>query len=107
MRKRPGREPVPAEHLDTVRHDIIHALDGRTLSALEISAEVSVSEKEVYEHLGHIMKSLSGAGRVLHVTPAECLKCGFVFKKRDRLKKPGRCPLCRGEQIQEPLFSVQ
>jgi hypothetical protein len=33
-------------------------------------------------------------------------KCGFIFRKRDRLKKPGRCPVCHGEHIQDPLFSI-
>lgn len=106
MNKRQTREAIPPERHDTIRHDIIQALDGRTLSALEISAEARVSEKEVYGHLEHIRKSLSEQNRKLVVTPAECLSCGFVFKKRERLKTPGRCPVCHKEHIQEPLYSM-
>ncbi|MBA3060962.1 MAG: transcriptional regulator, partial [Nitrospirae bacterium] len=39
--------------------------------------------------------------------PAECAKCSFVFRKRERLKKPGKCPICRSEFIQEPLFLIK
>jgi hypothetical protein len=41
-----------------------------------------------------------------NVTPAECRKCGFVFQKREKLKKPGKCPICRSESIEEPLFGI-
>jgi hypothetical protein len=41
------------------------------------------------------------------VIPAACKKCNFVFRKRDRLKKPGRCPLCHGESIDDPLFHIR
>jgi predicted Zn-ribbon and HTH transcriptional regulator len=41
------------------------------------------------------------------VEPARCQVCGFVFKKRDRLTSPGRCPSCRSSRIEEPLFTIQ
>lgn len=68
---------------------------------------VHISEKEVYGHMEHIHKTLERSGRPLVVTPAECTQCGFMFKKRGRLTKPGRCPVCRGESIREPLFEVR
>jgi predicted Zn-ribbon and HTH transcriptional regulator len=107
MKKRPKEPPVPAERADTLRHEIISALEGRTLSAKEISASVRISEKDVYDHLDHIHKTMSKRDRHLVVTPAECLKCGFVFRKRERLTKPGRCPVCHGELIEEPLFTIK
>ena len=107
MKKQKPKEPfVPAERHDTIRHEIIAALKDQTLSAKDISAEVHVSEKDVYEHLEHIERSTHATGHLLTVIPAECEKCGFVFKKRERLKKPSRCPVCRGEKIQEPLFTI-
>ena len=103
-----AREPiVPQERKGTVRQEIITLLEENiSLTAKDISAEVRIAEKEVYGHLEHIQKSLNKSGRHLHVTPAECLKCGFVFTKRDRLKTPGRCPVCHEEHIQEALFSL-
>ncbi len=106
MKKKPNLPPVPHERYKTVRQEMITILKGHTLSAKEISSLVRVSEKEVYAHLEHIQKTLK-KDHDLIITPAECRKCGFTFKKRNRLKKPGKCPACRGESIQEPLFSIK
>lgn len=105
MKNKPKKPPVPAERYDTVRQEIISALTGQTLSAKEISPMVKASEKEVYSHLEHIQKTIKKE-HALIITPAECRKCGFVFIKRDRLRKPGKCPKCRSESIQQPLFSI-
>lgn len=107
MKIKPKEPFVPVERHDTLRHDIISLLQGRTLTAKEISGEISISEKEVYDHLEHIRLTMSKKGHHLSITPAECGKCGFVFKKRERLKKPGKCPVCRAETIHEPLFTVE
>lgn len=40
------------------------------------------------------------------MVPAQCLGCGFIFSKRERLTRPGKCPVCRHGQISEPLFAV-
>lgn len=106
MKTKPKKPFTPAERHETIRKQIISLLEGKALSAKEISAEVGISEREVYGHLEHIKKSIDREGGDLLVTPAECNECGFVFKKRDRLKKPGKCPVCNGESIKEPLFTI-
>ncbi|MBI5047924.1 MAG: transcriptional regulator [Deltaproteobacteria bacterium] len=106
MRTKPKEAFIPAEREDTVRHKIIAVLTGQSLSAKEISADVRISEKEVYEHLEHIRKTVSKSGHNLVITPSACNRCGFVFKKRDRLKKPSKCPVCCSESISEPIFSI-
>lgn len=99
---------VPAERRETVRHEIIEALKGQILTAKDISAKVSISEKEAYDHLEHIRRSMGkGSHAALVVKPAKCRKCGFIFRKRNRLSKPGKCPLCRSEAIEVPLFSIE
>jgi predicted Zn-ribbon and HTH transcriptional regulator len=106
--KKKSKEPfVPVERRETIRQKIISLLAGKTLSVREISPDVGVSEKEVYEHLEHIQRTINKREHNLIVTPAACKRCGFVFRKRDRLKKPSKCPVCRNEVIQEPLFSVR
>lgn len=106
MKKR-SREPfIPAESMKTARQRIASLLEGNTLSARDLSVEIGISEKDVFEHLEHIQRTMSKSGRRFSVIPAVCRKCNFVFRKRERLKKPGKCPVCRGESIQEPLFSV-
>ncbi|MEK7712428.1 MAG: transcriptional regulator [Nitrospirota bacterium] len=107
MKKKHKEPPVPIERHETVRQRIISILDGQTLSAKEISGSVSIPEKEVCEHLEHIQKTVNTRDAHLVVIPAECAKCGFVFRKRERLKKPGKCPMCRSEFIHEPLFLIK
>ncbi len=108
MKKQRPKEPaVPVERNETIRQEILSLLGEQGISAKEISGAVHIAEKDVYDHLEHIDRSTHTTGNHLTIIPAECMKCGFVFKKRERLKKPGRCPVCRGEQIQDPLFSIR
>jgi hypothetical protein len=99
-------ERIPAPSRDTLRHLIREALESGPLDAKEISALVGIPEKEVPSHLEHIRTTLHRSGRRLVVRPAECVKCGFVFVKRERLTKPGKCPVCRSESIHAPVFAV-
>lgn len=95
---------MPEERGETIRREIWSLLKSRALSAPEISAYTGVRERDIYDHLEHIQKTTSREAFHLKVRPAECIKCGFVFKKRERLKKPGKCPVCRGQQIEDPVF---
>ncbi|MBU3981116.1 MAG: transcriptional regulator [Proteobacteria bacterium] len=106
MKIKPKVPSIPQEKHDTFRQEIISVLTRQTLSAREISAEVGISEKEVVDHLGHIRIAVRKSKGRLMIIPAECKKCGFKFKKRERLNKPGKCPICRSQQIQAPLFSI-
>jgi transcriptional regulator len=96
---------LPTAH-DTIRQSIIHALEGGLQSAKDISGMVGIPEKDVAGHLEHIRTSLHRTGRVFHVQPAACVKCGFLFEKRERLTKPGKCPVCRSGSIHAPSFSI-
>ena len=106
MKNKPKEPFVPPERHETVRKEIMDILEGRSLSVRDISGSVGVSVREIYDHLSHIQKTISKGEGHLIITPAECKKCGFVFRKRERFKKPGKCPVCRSESIEEPLFSV-
>jgi hypothetical protein len=107
LKKKPKEPFVPVERHGTIRQEIVSLLEGNTLSAKEISVDIGVSEKEVYEHLEHIQRTVNKREHNLIVTPAVCKKCGFVFRKRERLNKPSKCPVCRNEIIGEPFFSVK
>ncbi len=98
--------PVPRARLETARQRILAVISERPRSAREISSDVRIPEKEVFGHLDHLRRSLHREGRRVEMTPAECLACGFVFRKRERFEKPGRCPVCRGESVSEPLYFV-
>ncbi len=89
----------------TVRQAIKELLQEEALSTLEISQRLSLPEKEVLAHLAHIARA-PGEGFHFQVTPAECKHCGFVFRKRDRLTIPSRCPLCHYQSIRRPRFKL-
>jgi transcriptional regulator len=98
---------VPEERYETLRHRIVSILKEEPAIAKELSGRLRIPEKDVYEHLEHIRKTMNKGPYRLHVVPARCERCGFVFRKRGRLKAPGKCPMCRSESLAEPLFSVE
>ncbi len=98
---------VPPDRKATVRRKILALLSGTPLSARQISSRAGIPEKEVVAHLPHLKRTVGKLGKRLAVIPAECKRCGFVFRKRERPNRPGRCPLCRGESISEPLFGLE
>ena len=98
---------IPSEEKETIRRRIRALLEEGPHSAKEISFAVRMPEKEVENHLMHLRKTLHAEGCRLTQVPAECRACGFLFRKRDRLKAPGRCPVCREESISDPSFRVE
>ena len=90
MKRRPKEPSVPFERKETIRRNVISLLEENTLSARKISVDVRISERDVYEHLEHIQRSVLQNGDSFIVHPPECRKCGFVFRKRE--SEPGRCP---------------
>jgi hypothetical protein len=98
------RPPQPRDA--SLRQDLAALLRGEVLSARDISRRLRIPEKGVYDHLAHLRRSLSRERAGLQVQPARCLDCDFVFRKRDRLTPPGRCPLCRSETVAPPLFTI-
>jgi len=101
------KPPIPPVDRETARHQIRTLLEEGPHTAKEISSVIRRPEKEIESHLEHLRKSLHAEGRRLAQVPAECRGCGFLFRKRERLKSPSRCPLCKGESISEPSFRVE
>jgi transcriptional regulator len=97
----------PKARSQTARQALLEALRSGPKTARDLSAEVSLPEREVVAHLEHLGRSLARGDLELCVEPPRCLGCGFAFKKRDRLDRPSRCPRCKSERIELPLFSVK
>lgn len=91
--------------MSTPRQAMKELLAEKPYSSLELSQLLSLSEKEVLEHLTHIARA-PGPGLRFQIIPAVCKHCGFVFKKRHRLTRPSRCPLCQHESISRPRFEL-
>lgn len=92
--------------MPTIRQAIIALISDREMDARELSRELGIKEKEVYEHLAHIQRSMAAKGSKLLVRPSECLGCGYVFKDRRRLTRPGRCPRCRETHLTNPVYRI-
>ncbi len=92
--------------MQTIRQQMMTLLSQGVYSARELSYELSIREKEVYSHLAHIARSAVSQSHRLIVIPSRCLVCGYVFEKRKRFTRPGRCPRCKGERIEEPAYQV-
>jgi hypothetical protein len=89
----------------TRRQEIAQLLRQGRLGVLDLARQVGAPAKSVVADLEHVRRSLAGRERWI-VFAAECLSCGFVFKGRDRLNTPSRCPQCRSEQIRDPEFEI-
>jgi transcriptional regulator len=90
----------------TIRQKMIEALRKEELDAHDLSRILSIREKEVYEHLPHIVKSLEAAGEKLTIHPYVCLTCAYVFKDRSRLNRPGKCPRCKEGAIRMATYEI-
>lgn len=96
-----------SERSESPRQAIREALTHGPVSLRELSGAVSLSEKEIAEHLPHIEKSAKRAGQKYCVEPSKCAKCGFSFEGRSRAKTPSRCPKCKNERIRAARFWLE
>lgn len=102
----PPPAPGPAERRETVRVALARTLREGWATAKELSRAVGLPEKEVATHLEHLQRSGRARGEPLEMRPAACLDCGFTFRERTRLTRPGACPSCRGTHIDAPQFRL-
>ena len=101
-----SEEPTRETTSRTTRQRIADALRESEATASELAARVEVPVPVVYDHVSHVAQSLSGTGEELLVAPPTCRRCGFDGFE-DPANQPSRCPECRGENVEEPVFTVQ
>ena len=98
---------APKERTQTIRRTLEDLLrDGGPKTLLELATGAKIRAKDTAEHLEHLIKSGKQKGTKIAVEPAACLDCDFVFKKRDRLTTPGKCPVCGSERISNTRFQI-
>jgi predicted Zn-ribbon and HTH transcriptional regulator len=94
-----------SETLRAALRDLLRSSEPRTIR--ELSQSLGESERELYEHLEHLARSLPHTKERLKIEPSRCLACGFEFEERTRLKKPGRCPNCKATRISPPRYLIE
>jgi predicted Zn-ribbon and HTH transcriptional regulator len=90
----------------SLRRRIMALLREREMDARDLSQELGLKEKEIYEHLVHVEQSVAASRGRFVITPSQCLLCGYVFEDRRRLTRPSRCPQCRRSKLQNPSFRI-
>jgi predicted Zn-ribbon and HTH transcriptional regulator len=98
-----GMLPVP----QTVRQRMVELLTGSRLSSYQLAQLLGIPERQVEEHLAHVVKTVSrDRDRRFILEPSCCQDCGFGFRDRKKLTRPGRCPRCRSESITAPRYGI-
>jgi hypothetical protein len=78
------------------------------LSSRQLAELVGIPERQVEEHLAHVVQTLARDRTHRFVLePSSCPACGYVFRDRRRLTCPSRCPRCRAEGITPPRYGIQ
>ncbi len=91
----------------TARQRIVELLTGTRLSSHQLAHMLGLPERQVEDHLTHVVKSLArDHSRRFVLEPSTCPDCHFVFRERTKLTRPSRCPRCRGEQITAPRYGI-
>jgi len=88
------------------RKGLIPILLGQPRSVSELAYLLDAAPKDVEGDLHHFLKSLKHMPYHAVIEPATCRHCGFVFH-HDKLRKPGKCPQCKGTWISEPRISIE
>ena len=92
--------------MSTIRQQMLDLLEKRACNARAISQQLGITEKEASTHMPHVQKTANRMGKTLKVLPARCLNCDYEFRSRKKFAKPGRCPQCKKQRIDPPVFRI-
>lgn len=87
------------------RELIVSFLEGDKWSAQDLANYFKIELREILDDLTHLKRSIKH-GKLI-VEPAFCKTCGFIFKERSKVKRPCRCPKCKAERVEAPLFRIK
>jgi predicted Zn-ribbon and HTH transcriptional regulator len=94
--------------LQTARQRMVELLVGSRLSSFQLAQLLGISERQVEDHLEHVVKTVArDRSRRFVLEPSACQDCGFVFRDRTKLTRPSRCPRCRSEGITAPRYGIE
>jgi transcriptional regulator len=90
----------------TVRQRMVALLGESEMTARDLSQALGIREKEVFDHLSHIARTVEAQGGRLKVLPFLCLACGWMFEDRKRFTRPSRCPRCKKSHLETPVYRL-
>ena len=91
----------------TARQRMVDLLAGSRLTSYQLAQFLGIPERQVEDHLIHVVKTIArDQERRFVLEPSGCQDCGFVFRDRTKLTRPGRCPRCRSESITAPRYGI-
>jgi len=88
------------------RRQLIDLLAFEFRSASWLARELGMKRGDIEDDLRHALRSARAAGHDIEIVPARCKSCDFVFSE-DKLSKPGRCPVCKGSRLFEPMIRLR
>ncbi|MFW9928904.1 MAG: transcriptional regulator [Candidatus Thorarchaeota archaeon] len=92
----------------TRREDITEYIYENPSSIKQLADFFGVTQKDIEIDLEHIQKTIKrNSTKRLLVKPAECKECLYVFKNRNKIKDPHKCPSCHNERISKQLFKIE
>ncbi|HYE30506.1 MAG TPA: transcriptional regulator [Methylomirabilota bacterium] len=89
-----------------LRKDLLHILTGNPMTVAALARLLAMKPAEVADDLEHLFKSVRHTEHEAVVDPAVCKKCGFAFSP-ETLRKPSKCPECKGSWIADPKISFR
>ena len=90
----------------TRREDIEQVLKKKSMTVKELAQHFGVAFDEIVQDLQHIKHSVRPPFKFSFL-PAQCRECGFLFKDREKLRRPSKCPTCTSPSIDEARFVIK
>jgi len=90
----------------TRRMRMADRLREEAMSASALAREFEVQTPVALDHVQHVARSLSATDEQLLVAPPTCRECGFD-EFDDPANRPSRCPGCKSEALEEPVFRIE
>ncbi len=91
---------------ETTRQRLAEALRAEPATPSALAREFDLTTGAILSHVEHVSRSLEPADEEFLVAPPTCRECAFdTFD--DLLNVPSRCPDCKSEAVDEPVFTIQ
>ncbi|WP_330630594.1 transcriptional regulator [Halocatena halophila] len=91
---------------ETTRQQIAAHLRTTPSQPGTLATEFDIRSSDALSHVEHLARSLRPTDEQLLVAPPECQACGFD-RFDDLINLPSRCPQCKSENVDEPVFTIE